>query len=123
MNSENIKPNLNGLYDLSTIKLLVHNDSKQLNKFISVFIKTMRKNISALKEAAIAGDRSQIEFFCHTIKGSSGQLNVTRLAELAFELEGMSKDVELDKINLKIEVLLGIYEEVDKKLNEELLGL
>jgi PAS domain S-box-containing protein len=70
-------------------------DPAIVSKLLSLGRTTTIDRLGDLEAAVAAGNSDQIRFSTHMIKGASGTIFATRLAELAAEIEQASTDIEL----------------------------
>ena len=73
---------------LDHLRTVLGDDSGQFaGRLIATFERQSVELMDGLDAAAHQGDVSQVNFFAHTLKGSSGSVGGRRLADLCAELE------------------------------------
>jgi len=84
-------------------------------KLMNKYLETLPKDIEQLKENVAQEDFTASAKMAHSIKGASGNLRVTKIYELASELEQILKAAQ-EGTREKADVLIGEMDEIVKKL-------
>ena len=93
-----------GIWDKDAALSRVMNKESIFIKILNSFINENEKNIQDLEKSILEKDFNAMKIASHTIKGSTANIEASRLSELALEIEVLAKEESL--INL------------DEKLNE-----
>jgi HPt (histidine-containing phosphotransfer) domain-containing protein len=84
-------------------------------KLMNKYLETLPKDIEQLKENIAQEDFPTAAKTAHSIKGASGNLRVTKIYELASELEQIFKAAQEDSMG-KVDALISELDEIMKKL-------
>jgi HPt (histidine-containing phosphotransfer) domain-containing protein len=84
-------------------------------KLLNQYLATLPKDVAQLKENITQGNFSDAAKTAHSIKGASGNLRVTKIFQLAGELEQILKELQ-DGTREKADVLIAELDEIVKKL-------
>ena len=84
-------------------------------KLMNKYLETLPKDVAQLKEDVARDDFSAAAKTAHSIKGASGNLRVTKIYELASELEQIFKAAQ-EGAREKANALIGELDEIMKKL-------
>lgn len=75
----------------------VMGQQKTLNKLLQLFCDHVQKQLSDLDEAWEARDLDKVGDLAHAVKGSAGQLQASRLRDVALQLEAAAKDGDTNR--------------------------
>jgi HPt (histidine-containing phosphotransfer) domain-containing protein len=78
---------------------------------VGSFLTELPRRLKRLREALARGDREEVVFVAHSLKGSSGQLGALRLAAVSRELEERGKESRLEGAE---EVLVRLEAEMEQ---------
>jgi two-component system sensor histidine kinase/response regulator len=81
---------LDGLRDLQE-----EGEPDIISELIGLFLADVPPHLVALREAVQSGDILSVERTAHTLKGSSGNMGVVRMAAICAELEGIGRSETL----------------------------
>jgi len=84
-------------------------------KLMNKYLETLPKDIEQLKEKIIQEDFPAAAKMAHSIKGASGNLRVTKIFELASELEQILKAAQ-EGAREKADALTAQLDDIMKKL-------
>jgi len=106
------------IFDKQALLERTMNDEKLVRKLISIFLKDLPKQMTALKENVKKGDFENIKWYAHYIKGSSANMGAMALSTVAADMEKAAKDSLSDEINILMPELEEQYELLTARLNE-----
>ena len=84
-------------------------------KLLNQYLTTLPKELEQLKENIVQGDFSAAAKVAHSIKGASGNLRVSKVFQLASELEQVLKAAH-EGTGEQANTLVGELDEIMKKL-------
>jgi len=84
-------------------------------KLMNKYLETLPKDMEQLKDEVVREDFPAAAKTAHSIKGASGNLRITKIYELAGELEQTMKAAQ-EGAREKADALVGELEEIVKKL-------
>ena len=84
-------------------------------KLMNKYLETLPKDVAQLKDDVSRDDFPAAAKTAHSIKGASGNLRVTKIYELASELEQIFKAAQ-EGTREKADALIGDLDEIMKKL-------
>ena len=94
-------------------------DPAFLVELIDLFLSQVTPVITALREAAAAGDEREIGRIAHTLQSSSGNLGARRLQRLCAEAEATGKSEHEGAALLVVEAMIAELERVVQALKAE----
>ncbi len=74
--------------------------------------KSRPKWLAALKDGINAGDSEALREVCHGMKGASATVFAWRISNIAFELEYLARDGEIQKLSERLEDLQAAFDEL-----------
>lgn len=102
---------------LSELKSLMEDEFKTL---LQTYLDDSRLRVSEISSAVAANDSTALRNAAHSLKGSSGNLGATNLAEICRELECMGRDNVLHDAKRVLEDMVEEYRIVAAILSGEL---
>jgi len=106
------------IFDKQALFERTMNDEKLVRKLISIFLKDLPKQMTALKENVKKRDFENIKWYAHYIKGSSANMGAMGLSTVAANMEKAAKDSLSDEIDILMSELEEQYELLMVQLNE-----
>ena len=82
--------------DVEALRRVVEGDDALLHELIGVYISEAESQLGQLRDAVRRRDATAIGALAHSLKGASANLYVTRVAELARQLEAMARSNVVD---------------------------
>lgn len=89
-----------------------------VQELIGLYQEDVPMRVGLLKAALASGDPGQALAEAHQLKGSLGNLGLSRFADLAARLEAQVRDGHLDLAPALVEAMPGAYEEALRALLE-----
>jgi CheY-like chemotaxis protein/HPt (histidine-containing phosphotransfer) domain-containing protein len=86
---------------------------------VTTFLRETPARLDRLRAALAAGDAQEVERAAHSLKGSAGSIGARRLGELAADIEGRSRVLDLDWCRTSIARLDAEFVEVQHQLIAE----
>ncbi|MBC8199751.1 MAG: Hpt domain-containing protein [Desulfobacterales bacterium] len=105
MKEENDKP----VFDRDYALEVTDGDTEFLKELADLFNADYPQKLAEISRAIEEKDFKAIDKTAHSLKGASGNLGLTRVYELAFEIEKMGKAENIEGID-------KIYQELEKEL-------
>lgn len=93
---------------------------EMLVELTEMFIDDAASSLSALKKSVEHGDTTRVERVAHTLKGSSGNMGATRMADICSELEQAGASKDMADAPAQLERLEAEFERVRLALDEEI---
>ncbi len=103
---------------LTELKELMEDEFKNL---LQTYLDDSEKHVIQIQSAINAGDANDVRGSAHSLKGSSGNLGATQLAEFCRQLEFMGRDNELSAAQSTYDTMLEEYQIVKKIISGELM--
>lgn len=105
MEEEKAKP----VFDRDYALEIVDGDTEFLKELADLFNADYPQKLAGISRAIEEKDFKVLDKTAHSLKGASGNLGLTRVYELAFEIEKMGKAENIEGID-------KIYQELEKEL-------
>ncbi len=99
--------------DEETINMLKEVMEDDFNTLLETYISDSQVRIDELKTFLAAGDSDMVRRTAHSLKGSSGNLGATGLADMCLHVEAQSKDGDLSSLEEKLVEIEAEYREVE----------
>ncbi len=80
-------------------------DVEDIRELLELYVETTTSDLAELKEAIEAKDARLVHEKAHSIKGSSGNLGLDEMYELAKEIDDRARGNSLDGLNEMIQAL------------------
>jgi HPt (histidine-containing phosphotransfer) domain-containing protein len=81
----------------------------EIRELLELYVDTTRDDLAQLQAAVKANDMTKAHEKSHSIKGSSGNLTLTELYELAKDIDDSIRSNNIDGIESKIETFSLIF--------------
>lgn len=85
-------------------------DLESYNEIFGIYVKTTSSDLEKLKEALQDGDAERAHEKAHSIKGSSGNLGLNELFELATEIDDRARVNSLEGLESLVQAFCEKYE-------------
>lgn len=109
-----------GQFDLTPLKAaLGDNQPELLKQILETYIDSSRGQLHRLEQALNGGDTQTIATLAHTLRGSSGQLGIQRVAALCQQLEMLGKAGQMSGIPRLVTELATELNTVHRRLEAE----
>ncbi|MDX6382031.1 MAG: hypothetical protein QOI57_3055 [Rubrobacteraceae bacterium] len=95
-------------------------DQELLKELAELFLKEVPLQLEALREAIEGGDASSVERMAHTLKGSCGNMGVTRMSTICAELQEVGHSGKLVGATVLVERLEAEFGHVRPALEAEI---
>jgi len=91
--------------DLEKASEQMGGDEELLKEVLQIFIDDVPRKLYELHEACNKQDRERIKRAAHSIKGASANVAADRVRAVAFEIEKMVDEADLNDIRNRLEIL------------------
>jgi len=91
--------------DLPSALERIGGDESLLHELIKIYIEDFLEKHDLLKQAIDHGDFSTIKEIGHSLKGSSGNLSLTNLHEISYQLETSGREEDIERARYFFHVL------------------
>jgi two-component system, sensor histidine kinase and response regulator len=88
---------MNGKVDWNYAREAVGDSSELLLELIDIFFGEYPKLMAGIQSSLESESSSELQRFAHTLKGALRYFGTTQAGELAFELEEMGRDAEIER--------------------------
>jgi len=96
----------------------VDGDIEFLKELLEMFLSTTPLQVTQLRQSIKNNDSGQVDQIAHSIKGSAGNLVIERVQQLAWELENMGKNNDLQQAEETLALLEVELERVQEFASE-----
>ena len=97
-------------------------DRAFLGGLIETYLEDAPRHLSAMRNAAAAGDAGEVARAAHALKGASGSMGATELSQQARAVEMAARDDDLSASEERIGTLEAEFERVASALREVAAG-
>ncbi len=91
---------------------------EHFTRVVDAFVENGSADLARLEQAATENDLETLCSVAHRLKGSSGNLGATRLAELSRQLEEGSRNQDLDDAQEQVRTLNQAFGEASAQLRK-----
>lgn len=100
-----------GSIDEERIKELRESVATVFDQMVEAYVEDLPSLAASLKDAMNARNAQQVQYYAHSIKGSSKNFGAVGLADVAKDIEAMGRDHQWLDVNTH---LIALFEEVDR---------
>jgi len=87
------------VFDMDHAREITDGDMEFLEELIEIFKADYSEKLAGISRAVKEKDFKAIDETAHSLKGSSGNLGLTRVYELSWKLEKMGKTKDMEGVN------------------------
>ncbi len=98
--------------DLEKLAENIGLEVEDFNEVFELYVETTSPDLEELKAALVKGDAQEVHKTAHSIKGSSGNLGLDELYELAGEIDDHARKQSLDGLEDIVRVFSEKYQEL-----------
>ncbi len=91
--------------DLSSALERIGGDESLLHELIKIYIEDFLEKYDLLRQAIEHGDFNTIKEIGHSLKGSSGNLSLTNLHQISYQLEMSGREEDIERARYFFHVL------------------
>lgn len=120
-NNKNHQENEAIYYDKNDMVTRYGNNVEIFKKVIMLLLNDMPNRLTMLEEGITKKDYEAIKFLAHQIKGSAANLSLKELHKIAYSIEQMvHQNKKIEEIQSNYQILLDVWEQTKKVLEEEI---
>jgi HPt (histidine-containing phosphotransfer) domain-containing protein len=102
------------MFDMDHVREITDGDMEFLNELIEIFKADCPEKLAGISRAIKEKNFNALDETAHSLKGSSGNLGLTRVYELSYKLEKMGKSENIEGAD---EALKELEEELERFKN------
>lgn len=103
--------------DLSRLRKIYKSEG-QIHEILELYVETAGSLLSSIQDSLLRRDAKMIVFPTHKLKGASGNIGATTMAELCLRMEEAIEAPDWEKSNSLYEGMLGCFKRVNRFVNE-----
>ena len=110
------------IVDIDAIRAVYPESPDLIRELITIYLSEVPQRMTSLAQAVEEKDIEQILYLSHLIKGMSGNLSITPLQEVYFQIEQMARDKAIEGVDKVFREVSLLFEQAKAEL-EEMLAL